>query len=412
MPQLADLQSRRADLVGQLSAINDSAAAEKRDLTDDETKRFDTLETEVRTIGAQIDRAARLNEYERVAETSGETRSDGQPTLQGYSISKALSEGLEGRMTGLENEWHQHLAETRSEVRGTLVPSDVIFQTRAQLTTTPAANPGSNLVATNLLSMTDRRRPPLRAAQLGMTVLQNLTGDIEMPRQVGSGTAHWVSEHQDTSQSEVGFEKKKMSANTVSSEMEMSRKLMNQANEAVDAILSREMSFVMSQALDSAVISGDGADKPTGLLNDALVQEVASAGADIGEDTSLLMQSLELDDVYDEAAFYTSPKISHQARLSRDTTKRPFDTGWIWHGRPFTTSTQVPTNLGAGNDETAIFYGAWSNCYLAFWSGIDILQNPYDGRVSSKGGLLLQAFLDVDFLTRHAEAIRYIKRAI
>ncbi len=411
MPNKPDLLSRRADLVGQMRALSETAETEKRDLTPDETKHFDTLESEARAIGAQLDRIARLDAFDTPAETP-ERRADG-PELRGYSIAKALNEGVGGgSLTGLEREWHDHLSEQRGGARGTLIPTALVLGSEQRAVTTQAPAQGSNLVATNLTSMTDRRRAPLRMAQLGVQILQNLAGDLDMPRLIEGGTAHWVAEPTDTTSSDAKFEKKGMSPKTVSGQMEMSRKLRIQANEAVDRILQNDLAYVLSQALDFAAISGDGVDKPTGLLNDPLVQAVPSLGADIGQDTSNLIKSLEIDDVYHEASFLTHPAVSHESRISRDSTGHPLPTGWMWHGRPFTTSTQVPQDQGGGNDETPIFYGAWSNCYLAFWSGIDILQNPYDSRVSSKGGLLLQAFLDCDFLTRHSEAIRYTLRAL
>lgn len=405
-----DLLARRSELVGQMRALSDTAATEKRDLAPDETKRFDALETEARSIGAQLDRAARLDAFETLAEAPAD--SGNAPELRGYSLSKALNEGRAECLTGLEAEWHQHLVEQRGAPQGTLVPTALILGTEQRAITTQAPANGSNIVATNLASMTDRRRAPLRMAQLGAQILQNLTGDLDMPRLIQGGTAHWIKEHENTTASEATFEKKSMGPKTVSGEMEVSRNLRIQANEAVDRILQNDLAYVLSQALDLAMISGDGVDEPLGLLNDALVQAVPSLGADIGQDTSNLIKTLEIDDVFDEAAFLTHPAISHESRISRDTTGQPLPTGWMWHGRPFATSTQVPQDQGAGNDETPIFYGAWSNCYRGFWSGIDIVTNIYSDRVGPKGGMLLQAFLDADFLVRHAEAVRYTTRSL
>ncbi len=407
---LPQLREQRATKIAEMRTLTDTAQGEKRDLSENEAARFDALEGETRAIDTQIGRTEKLDALERAAANVNDGPKD-QPELRSYSIAKALRQGTDGRLDGIEAEWHQHLAEQRGEARGTMIPTQLIMggEQRANLLTTPAANPGSNIVKTDLTSMTDRRRPVLRMEQIGTSILRGLSGDVEMPRMISGATAHWVGEHQDTTQSEAGFEKKKISPKTVSGEMELSRRFLIQSNEAIDSILTRDLALTLATALDLAAINGAGGDEPLGMLNDPLLQEVPSAGNDIGEDTSLLMQALEIDDVFDEAAFLTHPRIAHEARVSRDTTGQPLPTGWFWHGRPFALTTQVPETAA---NERPIFYGAFSNAYLAFWSGIDILQNPYDSRVSSKGGLLIQAFLDSDFLIRHPEAIRVVKRAI
>jgi hypothetical protein len=44
---------------------------------------------------------------------------------------------------------------------------------------------------------------------------------------------------------------------------------------------------------------------------------------------------------------------------------------------------------------------------IGYWSGVDILLNPYHSDVASKGGALLHAFLDADVAVRHIEAFAY-----
>lgn len=414
---LPDLLARRDQAVAEMRAVNTVAENDARDLTSDEKARFEAAETQTNALTAQIERARTLEAFERhseAAQPDAEILSLDQPELRGYSIGRALHMGGEGRLDGLEGEWHSHLLQMRGNAKGTLIPTAAILggEQRALTTSSPAAGAGSHLVQTDLASMTDRRRAPLRVAQLGVTVLRNLVGDLELPRLAESGTAFWLAEHADTTTSDPSFSKKNLSLKTVSGQYEMSRKLMLQSQEAVDNILMRDLAYVLSQALDKACILGGGPGEVTGLLKDPEVKKITSAGKDIGLDTSLQIKGLEVDDVYDEAAFFTHPAILHEGRVSRDTTDRPLAENWMWHGRKFTTSTQVPTDQGTGKDQTPIIYGAWSNAYLGFWSGVDILQNPYDVRVSSKGGLLLQAFLDADFLVRHPEAFNYVHRKL
>ena len=52
-------------------------------------------------------------------------------------------------------------------------------------------------------------------------------------------------------------------------------------------------------------------------------------------------------------------------------------------------------------------YGEWASLYLGYWSGVDIMLNPYHADVASKGGALIHAFLDCDVLVRHPEGFTW-----
>ena len=63
-------------------------------------------------------------------------------------------------------------------------------------TTTPAAGPGSNLIATDVSpNLIDRLRERLVIRQLGATVLSDLVGNLSIPRLKASATATWVAEN-------------------------------------------------------------------------------------------------------------------------------------------------------------------------------------------------------------------------
>lgn len=409
---LNDLKETRAGKLSEMRTINEKALHDQRDLSGEERKRFDALDGEIRSLTDQIERSEKVAAFERVQDAQPITGD--MPELRSYSLSKAISEGSNGRLTGLEAETHQELSKGR-EVRGVMIPTEVILggEQRAVLTTQPAAGPGGNLVATDLAAMTDRRRPALKIEQMGATILRGLNGNLDLPRLAKSGSANWVSEHTDSTRSDPEFAKKSMGPKTVTAEYELSRRMMLQSNQAIDTILRSDLAMLLSEKMDAAAIRGGTTpDEPVGIIADPDVQQVAVGGTDLGNDTSLLMQALEVDDVTGTRAFLSHPIIEHQARTQRDAEARPFNQDFIWHGQRHEMSSQMPTDLGAGNDEAGLIYGEWASLYLGFWSGVDILLNPYHADVASKGGTLIHAFLDVDVIVRHPEGFRYMSRAV
>jgi HK97 family phage major capsid protein len=409
--KLHDLREARAGKIAEMRAITEKAAGENRDLAGEERTRFDALDGEVRALGNRMSDADKMAEFERLearAEPAGGGAMLGD--LGTYSLAKAVTEQRAGALSGLEAEVHQELAKDRGEVRGVMVPTSVILggETRALKTTTPGAGPGSNLIATDVGALSDRRRPALRIEALGAMVLRGLTGNLDLPRLAESGTAGWVAEHTDVPRSDPKFAKVRMTPRTVGAEYEVSRRMLLQSSAALEPILRRDLGFLLAQALDAAAIRGGGANEPVGILADPNVQEM-TGGAFTSDLAADMIAALELDDVTGTRAFLTHPSVTAAARKTKESADRnkPLTIAEQFHGERVETSTQVPTNVGADGDQAALTYGEWASLYLGYWSGVDLLMNPYHSDVASKGGALLHAFLDADVAVRHPEGFRW-----
>lgn len=403
--KLNDRKEKRARDFAAMKAIHDKATAEKRDMSAEERATFTDLETKVQAHDTEIADLMKIADLERMA--PGEPVNDERSRdMRSYSLSKAIRESGSDRLTGVEAEMHDDLSRGRSEVRGVLVPTEILLggdmETRVLKTTTPGAGPGSNLVATDLASMTDRRRAALLVEAMGATILRNLTGNLDLPRLDASGTAHWIAEHTDTTRSDAKFKKTSMGPKTVSAEYEVSRRMLLQSNEALETILRNDLSYLLAQGLDRAAIRGGGTNEPTGILETAGIGTVTGGPLD-SDITADMISALEADDVTGTAAFLTNPAVMKAARKIKDGDDRVIPLSEIFHGERVEKSTQVPGDIGTGSDKNALIYGEWASLYIGYWSGVDLLMNPYHADVASKGGALLHAFLDADVVVRHPE---------
>jgi len=405
---LNEIRETRAAKVGEMRDISEKAANENRDLLEDERTRFDALDGEVRSLNNRLSDAEKLAEFERFEASAEPVNDNHSRELRSYNLAKAVRESGSDRLTGLEAEMHDELSQGRAEVRGVMVPTEIILggETRALKTTTPGAGPGSNLVATDLASMTDRRRAALRVEAMGATILRGLTGNLDLPRLKESGTAGWVAEHTDAARSDAKFQKTSMSPKTVTAEYEVSRRMLLQSNEALERVLRADLAYLLAQALDSAAIKGGGANEPTGILKAAGVGTVPGGTLD-SDITAELIAALEIDDVTGTTGFLTNPAVMKAARKTKDADERVIPLSEVFHAKPVETSTQVPGDIGANDDKNALIYGEWASLYVGYWSGVDLLMNPYHADVASKGGSLLHAFLDADVVVRHIEGFRY-----
>ncbi len=412
MRKLNDLKEKRAANIAAMRAINETAATENRDLNDGEKTRFDTLDTETRSINDQIGRAERMAEYER-HEAGGEQISGGDEMrreLRNYSLAAAISGALAGRLTGREAEVHQELTRGREARAGAgvhlAVPTEILLgETRSQTVGSDPA--GGYTVATNLAAVADRFRPALKVQAMGATVMPNLTGFLDLPNLASSGSTKWVNENGNAERSAVTFEKVSMAPKTITGEYRLSRRLMLQSSTAIEDLLRRDLGFILAQGVDLAAINGSGQNaEPLGLLNTPGVDK-ESTETDFSDTTANLISALDLDDITGSTAFLTNPTVMKAVRKIKDADEHVIPAAELFHGQRVESSTQVPNTIGTGGNKSALIYGIWSELVIGYWSAVDILLNPYHPDVASNGGALLHAFLDTDVVVRHPEAFRY-----
>ena len=388
--------------VHHLNETRNSKVAELRalgnDLDGEKATRFDALETEVRALDVQIGRATRLAEMERQAETADDKHVNKE--LRSYSVAKAITGKLNGTLDGIEREMHDELSKGR-ESRGIMIPTSILLETRDQTVGTNTA--GGYTVATQLGGLIDRLRPTLAVQGLGATILSGLTGFLDLPKLLTGPGAYWVAEDGNTTESASTFGSIAMGPKTVSGEMQLSRRLMLQNAVALESVLRQDLAFVLAQALDKAAIAGTGvSSQPTGILT--AITANATAETEISDIAADLIAALEIDDVMGSGGFLTNAKLMGRVRKVKETgTDRVIPASEIFHQKPVTVSNQVASITTT----EPLIYGNWSELVIGYWSGVDILLNPYHTDVASKGGVKLHAFLDADIAIRHEEAFSW-----
>jgi HK97 family phage major capsid protein len=382
---LAHLQETRASKIAEMRAATGNP------------EQFDKLEGEVRALDRDIKRAATLAEFERQADAQPDAHAERE--LRNYSVARAIQGQLSGKLDGIEGEMHAELSKGR-ESRGVMIPTSVLLETRDQTVGTSTA--GGYTVATNLGGLIDRLRPTLAVQGLGATILSGLTGFLDLPKLTGGPTAYWIGEDANTTESASTFGMLSMSPHTVSGEMQLSRRLMLQNAVALESVLRSDLGFVLAQALDKAAIAGTGTGgQPTGILTQ--IAQDGTANTSIELVAADLIAALEIDDVSGTSGFLTNPKLMSRARKRVDTNTRSVPISETFYDENVVATNQVASI----STKEPLIYGHWSDLVIGYWSGVDVLLNPYHVDVASKGGVKLHAFLDADIAIRHDEAFAW-----
>ncbi len=409
MPTLIDLKETRAAKVAEMSALA------KPDLNDEARARFDAIDCEIRALDGDILRLEKIAEYERRADATPVSGDPMRRELRNYSVARALQGSLAGTLTGLEAECHQELSKGR-ETRGIMIPVEVLLGERRAMTT--AGNAGA-LKGTDLMEQAfiDRLRPALKTELLGATVLGGLVGNVDIPRMTGSSTAYWIGEDSATTRSDPSFDKVSLSAKTVSAETQFSRRLLIQSTPAIEGIVRNDLSWALSAGIDYAAIKGGQANAPSGILNLGGLQTVslgANGAAPTPDHMADLIALPNIANVTGSTAFLTNFAVKKVAQKMKDGQGVYIGIEQFFQKERFEFTNQVPGNLtkGTGTNLSAVIYGAWADLIIAYWSGVDILVNPYHQDVASKGGVLVHAFLDCDVNVRHPESFAAIVDAV
>lgn len=392
------LREQRSDVVAQMKGMIEKASGEGRDLSADEAKQFDKLKGEERSLATQVERAEYLADVERRSggtPVGGNAPADFDQLAGDVSVVRVLRAQMEGRsLDGVEAEYTQE-AERRSgrKAQGAFIPMQALEQRAANTTTT-----AGELVPT-------QHRPQdyigalhnkLMARRLGVRVLSGLSGNVSIPK-YGSGlTTGWVGEGDAVPEGNMGFDEVTLSPKHVGGKTEMSRQLLQQSSPGVEALVRDDLSYLIAQQIDSAILNGSGtANEPQGIIGATGVQT-----ADMPTDWAGVLGLSELLALANlEAVNWLAAPGVKTALASAEKVKGS-GSGFLLQGgqmddKPFNATNQMPADT--------LLLGDFSQVMLGIWSDLDILVNPYAEPSYSRGGVQVRAMATADVALRHPQ---------
>lgn len=300
--------------------------------------------------------------------------------------------------------------------KGVLVPNDVIVtpQVRTTLTYGTAATAG-NLVETKLDSMSfiDVLRNAMMVRALGATIIGDLSGDLDIPRKSAAGSASWVSaEGNDAAETNPTFDLVSFRQKTVAGYTMATRKMMSQSSLDIENMLRDDLAQDIAIAVDAAALHGTGSSgQPTGIAATSGIGSVAGGTNGLAPAWSHIV-GLETEVAVDNAAIGSLAYLTNaKVRGKLKQVEKASSTGqFVWgadgmNGYRSEVSNQVSSTLTKGTSSgvcSAIFFGNWADLVLAFWSGVDLLVDPYT--LGKSGGVQVIAHQDVDVQVRRAQS--------
>ena len=274
---LKDLKAKLARFRQELRTIADSPEGDGGDLSAEQETRFDTLRGEVETTEKQIGRQELIDEIDRRAEGetiagTGDDQFDRE--VRTFSLVRAIGAQIPDLNVdaGREREISAELARRSGQKPdGMMVPMAVFqrpMEQRVITTAAPGAGPGSNIIATDHLGAQyiDILRAKLVTRRLGARVLNDLHGNVDIPRLKVSATSGWVAENAALSAADMEFAKVQMTPKHVGCLVEYSRNMIQQSSPDIEQLVRDDFAGVLAREVDDVAIEGGGSNEPTGII--------------------------------------------------------------------------------------------------------------------------------------------------
>lgn len=366
------MKEKRSIAQRKMEALLNKSQKEQRSLNEDESKEYDALKAEVRSWNDKIEALENWLAEQKAPKQEGRK----------YSLAAAIRAKMAGKeLEGIEAEADRR---GRQGMEPTGDNSFFIPMEKRSVLQAGTANLGKEDVATDFLDLVTPLENELVAAQAGATFLTGLKGDIAVPFYTGS-TAGWAGEIAPAANGEGTFKQKTLAPKRITAYIDVSKQLLIQANDSIEAYLQQSLVTAVRECLESTMFgsAAGSATQPAGLLNGVTARTTdITYGALVDAETALLknnFKNLSWVASYDaHGTLKQTPKIAGQpVYLLED--------GMI-DGRKCFFSNNVA--------DRGLILGDFSELTIGQWGGIEVLVDPYTQAVNGTVRLVVNSYWD------------------
>ena len=232
----------RENLIHQMRALNDGCKDEKgevRSFTAEEENKYNGMAEDVRQLTALI------SEEKRSEQLAGFADSIPVPGSEGESREAPSKEMEEFRQYLISGEKRDLVVDGVSNTAGALAPQEYVKKILANVQSEVKVLDRCNVIHLN------------QAASIGVPT-----------ESVDAADAAWTTEVPVslTADSTWAFGKRELGANQLIKLVKVSNKLIKTSAFPIDQLVGDKLSIKMRQALENAIIKGDGSGKPLGAI--------------------------------------------------------------------------------------------------------------------------------------------------
>ena len=404
---LNEMKATRAKHADRFEELVNLAETENRDWTNNEQEEADLCKREVERLDGKINRRqAHEDMIARQAQMGGASVSEAKEINKinrSFSLSRAVQAASFGKaLEGAEAEWAQE-ASKEYQMRGLQmsgqigIPASALYRAGAADDFQAGSGDGSGFVATVVPGVIDALRTPTMAERVGVTTINNATGNLKFPRVSAKAAGTAATEVAADSASGLQLDEVTLTPNRVAANTKYSKQLILQGGAQVDAMIARELAAGINETIDKAVFAaaaagaGHQGDKANGSIAYADItaaqKAVLAAGGDLAR-CAFVGSPSAMSILKGEAAVASIRAVTEGNSIDGYNTN-------------FT-----PNLVDSTADEGALLFGDFGlGMVLAFFGGIDLLVDPYSNAGTAQIALHVNKFYDAE--VRQGGALSY-----
>lgn len=365
-----------------------------------------------------LERGITVNDFitELLEETSSKPsnakKEDDSYISEGYNAGNALRSLMNGKLGGVEKETNDHLEKIygkRSE-RSILVP----FNSLSRSVTLGNSSSAGILKETNRSeNFIDSLMNNLAIVQAGATYMNDIVGDLEIPKFNNIINAQYVGENVAATESDLDASMIKLSGKDLSANITISRKMKLQTSMNIQNVCFNQIYNALRAKMDIEALMGTGANGTVkGLLNLDGIGSITSGGKPTWQNVLDLEAQVKSKNALISKGCYISN--SNVESLLKGTQKGS-GLGFIHDGSKvngydlFTTNALKvsTTNEDVTTVTNPFIFGDFSQMFVGNWGVLEIMYDPYS--LAKTGQEQLVAFVTFDVGVAHEESFSVIK---
>lgn len=389
-----EIQSRKAALQKRCKELVDLVKAEIREMTEEEKTEFEAAKAEIIQLNKDLEELkAKLASYELPSDDDMYDDMDDdeielnkkkckRSDMKEFKLVNAINSIVNNKP--LSEEDRNYIAQGEKEMRDAGLNYAGQIQMRATIEAGTKTQ-GKEVVATEKMPILEAIKNNLVLVEAGANFMTNLRGDISIPVYDGTNVA-WGTETGAATDGAGKFTEVNLSPKRLTAFVDISKQMLNQQSDDVEALIRRDIANAISQKLESTILGKEAGDntKPAGIfaVDSKVVKSVNNYAAVLGMEEGFEGKN------YGEKVWIVSPKAKSTLKAKdkgTDTGNYLIQNGEM-DGYKVICSANLPANYLA--------FGDFSDLVLCQWGSLDICVDPFSQAVNGKIRIVVNAYFD------------------
>lgn len=279
---------------------------------------------------------------------------------------------------------------------------------------------GSGAIPTNLeKDWVELLRNAMVCKALGMREIMDLKGKFAIPRQNAAATSYWVAESAAPTGSNQTLDQVLFLPHTIGAYTDISRRFFELTIlDSGEEFVREDLTSILGRGIDLAGLNGPGNSfTPLGILQNQAITSTRTVALGTNGAAPTWSACVELNTIVSRGNAAGLGEFCYVGNADVEGTLATTlkigstypiylldDEGRLYRKRYLSTQ-QLPNNFTKGSSGATLspmIGGIFNQLVAAYWSGVDILVDPYTG--SNTGTIRIVALQDMDIQVRHPEA--------